>query len=278
MSAESGADGTMVPGTWDGHQLLVATREEAAPALAGWTRQGLQRGERLLFAADPAHPDVDGLVTTLADGGLDRADAADAAARGRLVVVDNARFYSMTGFELLVEDACRQGLDGVRTCGGPDSAARVLEPAAFEQFEHMLAKAWATHGVTSLCRYPPSGVTDEDDLRKGIGRHASGWAERIAHLGCPDPGLLYLRGEVDTSNDAFVGALVTEAARQAGPGLVLDCSELVHMSVGGWRAVVRATAPVRERGGRVRLRSLSAAGARVLHATGFAAAFETEPG
>ncbi|GAA4692499.1 hypothetical protein GCM10023215_32040 [Pseudonocardia yuanmonensis] len=278
MTAEPGAGGAVAPSAWDGHQFLLATRTEAATALAGWARQGLERGETLLFAADPAHPDLPSLMTTLADAGLGRADATEAAARGRMVVVDNDRFYSVTGFELLVEDAWQQGSGGVRACGGPDAAAEVLDRAGFEQFEHMLAKAWAVRGVTSLCRYTPSLLADEPELKKAIGRHASGWAEQLAHLNAPEPGLLVLRGEVDSSNDAFVAALVGESVRNAGAELVLDCGELEHMSVGGWRAVVRATAPVRERGGKVRLRSLSPAGARVLGAVGFAAAFEPEPG
>jgi MEDS: MEthanogen/methylotroph, DcmR Sensory domain len=89
---------------------------------------GLRRDEQLICVADARYPDVERLATELAAAGLHVTQAAE---DGQLAVVDTTRFYSLSGYEDLLEQALRQGRRGMRSYGGctttPGSRSR---PAA----------------------------------------------------------------------------------------------------------------------------------------------------
>jgi anti-anti-sigma factor len=257
---------------WDGHQLLVAALDGDLTGPVAWVDRGLRRGEKVLCAADAEHVTVDRLVASLAGSGLDVARAAE---DGRLAVIEAARFYSIPGYQSLVDEALRQGHRGVRSLGGPHAAAAVLDAAGFAEFERALERLWTSRGAAALCRYPSSTTAGQsDELGRAVARHPSGWRERMLHAYWSEPGRLHLVGEVDSSNDHVLAALLAATVERCGAQLVLDCTDLTFVSVGGWRAMAQATAPLRERGGRVRVAALSPFAARVLRMTGHESAFD----
>jgi anti-anti-sigma factor len=99
----------------------------------------------------------------------------------------------------------------------------------------------------------------------------------MLHAYRPEPDRLHLAGEVDSSNDHVLAAVLAATVERCGAELVLDCADLTFVSVGGWRAVAQATAPLRARGGRVRVAALSPFAARVLRMTGHESAFDLRP-
>jgi anti-anti-sigma factor len=264
----------VLPSGWDGHQLLIAGVHSASRAVLAWADAGLRRDEQLIYAADARYPSVERLAAALAASGL---DMTQAAADGQLAVVDAARFYSVSGYEDLVTQALRRGYRGMRSYGGPHAAADVLGPVQFEAFERMLERMWTTRGVTAVCSYDPKTVTDKGELDRAIGRHSSGWSEQLVHAHNLGAGRLRLTGEIDLSNDYLLAAVLAAAARTADAELVVDCTDLRYMSVCGWRAVAAATAPFRDRGGRVRLAGLTTIAARMLQVLGYARVFDLEP-
>jgi hypothetical protein len=155
------------PYRWDGHQLLLAPREQALTGLVRWAEYGLARGDKLLYAGSwPAT--VEDLVATLASAGLDASAAAD---DGRLEVVDRARFCCVTGCPAPMDEARRQGFPGVRTFGGPAAAAGLLDGPACDRFERTLDRLCTTHGVTVVCCYDAAMTTAPDELRRAVTRH-----------------------------------------------------------------------------------------------------------
>jgi anti-anti-sigma factor len=263
----------VLPSGWTGHQLLIANAYDASHALAAWAEAGLRRGEQLIYAADPRYPSVERLAAALAASGLDVAAAAD---DGRVVVVETARFYSVSGYEDLVAQALRRGHRGMRSYGGPHSAATVLDPAQFEEFERLLERMWTTRGVTAVCCYDPVMVTGAGELDRAIGRHSSGWRGHLVHAHNLGAGRLRLAGEIDVSNDYLLEAVLAVATRSGAAELSVDCTDLNFMSASGWRALATGTAPFRERGGRVRLSGLTTMLARLLQVLGYAQAFDGE--
>jgi anti-anti-sigma regulatory factor len=220
------------PDPADGHQLDLAPTGDSDPALARWARRGARNDEGMVYVADDDTPDVTALVTALAAQGVDTSDAAD---EGQLVVVEPARFYG-GGYQDLIEAASDGGSRPVRTFGGPRLAAQVLTESQFEDFESRLASSWSTHGVTSMCRYHARDLAGADGLARAFARHRSGWGEHHLHAHHPSPGLLVLDGEADLSNKHVMGAAFTEALRDAGPLLVVDCAQLRFAAVGAWHA------------------------------------------
>jgi anti-anti-sigma regulatory factor len=267
---------------WGGHQLLMSGQDDSTN-LAQWAAHGLDRGDKLLYAADERHPDETSLAVTLGGYGV---DAAGAAADGRLAVVDPARFYDLEGYERLVEQGLRDGHGGVRSFGGPEVAAGVLDAAGFAEFEGLLDRLWVTHGATALCCYAAAGGA----LHLAIRRHPSGWGQHLLHVHHRDHGRWGVHGEIDSSNDELFATLLAAAADRAavdgteqagvgeecerGPLLVLDCTGLDYSGVAAWRAAVVGTEAFRARGGRVALTGLRPHSVRILRMTGFAAVFD----
>ena len=260
-----------IPDRWDGHQLVLASAREGGDALAGWVERGLRLQEKMLYAAYGDHTSVDELVASLDAHGV---DASAAAEDGRLEVVEPARLYRADGYTGLVDQARREGYSGVRTFVGPDAAAGAVDAADLEEFERVADRLWAARGVTSFCRYDPRLAAGRDRLVDIIATHASGWGDQMVHVYRGDAGELCLEGEVDLANDAVFAAIMSVAAAKAERQLVVDCSALRFMSVSAWRTAVNATAPLRERGGRVLLSGVSPLEHHILNTTGFGEAFD----
>jgi hypothetical protein len=286
---------------WVGHQLLMAHQGDGV-GLVGWAAQGLARGDTLLYAADELHPDTAALAATLGSYGLDAGAAVD---DGRLTVVDPTRFYDLTGYEQLVDQGLREGPGGVRSYGGCEVAAEVLDPPGFVAFEGLLDRLWSTRGASALCCYPHTGA---EALHEAIRRHRSGWGQRLLHLHHRDGAVWGVHGEVDIGNDELFATLLAAAADRAaahhaahhaahddadraagraggaapgadtgpggGPALVLDCAGLRFSGVAAWRSALAGTAAFRSDGGRVVLTGLRPHIGRMLQLTGFATAFD----
>jgi hypothetical protein len=262
---------------WGGHQLVMRCPGLGAD-LARWAAHGLARGDRVLYAADGQHPDGTSLAATLDAHGVDAARAVD---DGRMIVVAPAQFYDLASYERLVEDGMRDGHGGVRSFGGPETAAGVLDPSGFADFERLLDRLWTTQGATALCCYQHSDV---DALRSAIRRHPSGWGQHPLRVHHDDGDRWAVNGEVDASNDELFATLLSAAADRVaangtttcgrGPRLILDCTGLTYGAVAAWRAAAAGTEAFRAGGGRVALIELRPLMVQVLQMTGYAAAFD----
>lgn len=264
---------TPVPNRWDGHLLLLPPSAAVCAATAAWAQRGLDLGEKLIYAADAETPTTDSLLSSLAKHGV---DAADAAGKRQLVVVEPERFYSAGAYDRLVTEASAHGYPGVRTCGGRDAAATTLSDDQLVRFEHLLEQMWATRQVSALCRYEAHPAAGHS-LGSAAARHSSGAGDHQVHAHSPKPGQLWLRGEVDTANDTVLVAVVTVACARAGHTLLVDCQGLTFASVSAWRGLVEATETFREEGGEVRLTGLSRLDERVLRITGYGCCFVMVP-
>jgi anti-anti-sigma factor len=270
MSA-GGEVADVVPSPWDGHHLLLGPVEGAPTGVVGWAERGLARGDKLLYAGS-AHSGIDELVAVLAEAGL---DAAAAAEQGRLECAEPARFYSETGYPALVAEARRQGFVGARTFGGPAAAEGLLDRPGFDRFERVLERMWSAEGVTAVCCYAPVVADEPAELGRAVARHTSGWSGWMLQAHSPRAGRLRLLGEIDASNDWMLPAVCSRAVERATE-LVVECDELVFMSVSGWRVLATATAGFREGGGSIRLTGLTALTARTLEMMGYQQVFELE--
>jgi len=266
-----GGTAEVAPSPWDGHHLLLGPVEEAPTGIVGWAERGLARGEKLLYAGS-AYAGIEELVAMLAEAGLDAAAAAD---RGRLEFAEPERFYSETGYPALVAEAKRQGYAGARTFGGPAAAEGLLDRSGFDRFEGVLERLWSTEGVTAVCCYAPVVADEPAELGRAVARHTSGWSGWMLRAQSPRAGLLRLLGEIDASNDWMLPAVCARAVEQASE-LVVECDELVFMSVSGWCVLATATAGFREGGGRIRLTGLTALTARTLEMMGYQQVFGLE--
>ncbi len=262
---------------WTGHQLLVLPNAAARRvAVARWVQEGLDGGEKLLYAGHRDAPTTERLVASVTGLGV---DAARAGQDGRLVVVDPTRFYSVEGYRDLVERAFAEGRSGVRTFGGPHAAAAVVDADRFAELERTFEQMWGAAGVSALCCYDGDAVAGHGGLDVVIGRHSSGWGDAGLRAGMPGPGRLRIEGEVDAGNDEVLAAVVAAALERVDAArveavLVVDCAGLEFMSVSAWRVMVRATAPFRRAGGRVQLHGLPELAATVLRVIGFEGEFE----
>lgn len=258
----------------DGHQLLL-TQQTGDVELARWAAHGLNRGDKLLVAADARHPDGSALAVSLARHGV---DAAGAAQDGRIEVLAPAQFSDADDYEQRVEQSLRDGHDGVRSFGGPHVAAAVLDAEAFAEFERLLGRLWDRRGASALCCYPRAQL---GSLGEAVRRHSAGWRHGLLHVHHREPGLLQVHGEIDAANDELLGTALAVAADRVGSGahgrgrlLVVDCTGLGYTSVAVWRGAVAATEAFRAEGGLIVLAGLHPIALRVLRMTGFAAAFE----
>jgi anti-anti-sigma regulatory factor len=224
----------------------------------------------MVYVADEDTPDVTALVATLAANGVDTSDVAD---NGRLVVVDPDRFYG-GGYQDVLKTASDGGWRPVRTFGGPRLAAQVLTDSQFEDFERQLTSSWLEHGVTSLCRYHDQDLAGADGLAHAFARHHTGWGDPHLHAHRSRPGLLVLDGEADLTNNHVMGAAFTEALRDAGPLLVVDCTGLRFAAVSSWRAATASTQQRRDV--EVRLVGTSALTRRMLAMLELASTFTFE--
>lgn len=267
-------DTVVAPCRWDGHQLLTARPEQESEALARWADRGLRRGEKLLYAATDRISALPQFADALEAAGVH--DVPAAAQGGRLAVVDPARFYSVPGYESLIGEAFGEGHHGARSFGGPGTGAQAMDADDLAAFEESLERMWQAHGVTAVCRYAPSDGAGDESLEPAVVRHTSGWGDRMLHATCPEPGRLRLVGEADTANDTLLAAIVAAAAARAGAVLVVDCTGLTFVSVGGWRALARVAEAFLERGRRIRLLGLPKTARTVLLLTGFAQFFDLD--
>ncbi len=252
---------------WDGHLLLVSGSGPADRAgVAEWARRGLDRGDKLIYAADEEAGTLDDLVVDLAEHDVAAAAAADSE---QLTVVDPERLYRPGAFDRLIGQAFDDGFPGVRTCGSPEAAADVATGAEFAHFERAAEQCWTERGVSSLCRYPPHRIAGPE-LDVATARHPTGVRDSYLVAQSPAAGQLVLRGEVDSTNHALLQSVVSTAvAGHADGALRIDLCGIGFLSVGAWRALVHATAVLREAGNEVRLAGVSSVGRRVLRLTGY---------
>jgi anti-anti-sigma factor len=224
---------------WDGHLLLLTEgSSDWWAALAAWTTNGLEQGEKILCAEPASGRET--LLDALQTQGV---DARLAVADGHLDLLPAWRFAVDGLPDLAVRNALDEGYGGVRIAP-PHVPGR--ERVAVER---VLERLCRSHPVGALCGYD-RGTARGNRLVDAVGAHPDGIRTTMLVTRATPAGGLAVAGEVDISNlDLFAAAVERAIERTTGPVLWLDLSDLRFMDVAGCRALVHATRHFRNDGG-----------------------------
>jgi anti-anti-sigma regulatory factor len=228
--------------------LLHSDEAERRAAVAAWAREGLARGERIIYAEDEGVPAVQSLAGALTDHGI---DASTAATHGQLIRRSPQRFYRPEGFEPEVRDALAAGFRGLRLTADSCVALSVLSPGDHLAAERGAEQLARTHPVGVLCRYDRADLPPER-LQEVVGAHPTGVRERQLAVGGPPPAR-GRPGAADSANDDVLAGILRAATQTDGGELAVDLRALGFLGVAGARALESGTARFRSLGGRVLL-------------------------
>jgi anti-anti-sigma factor len=241
---------------------------ERQAAVVAWVRDGLGRGEKVIYTETGRGTDAESFVGALDDK---RVDAEPALADGRLAVLPSSEFYRSEGQVEAVRRALADGHPAVRIAADAAAARAALSEPEYTRFEKFVQLLCQTHPVSALCQYSRHGYSTlarpDAELRYVVEAHPGGVRDRLVEL-VAEPGRLALAGEIDISNEAMVMSAVGAAANASLETLELDMAEVRFISVSGWRAIAAGTDRFRARGGRVRLTGSQRAVARSLRMCG----------
>ena len=226
------------------HVLMLHRQELHRQARAvSWVRQGLARGEKILYSTVPG----DTLVPALRTGA---SQVTRALRRGQLSFIPATEFFPGARQTELVNEAFEEGYPAVRLSARAE-AALVLEPLAeYEVIDGLMDELSSTSPVSVLCQLDLEAVGSET-LRALIGCHAGVIEDVQMRLRRRDEQVI-LAGEVDFGS----AAVLAEALRclcqvGAAPATVIDLSGLTFLDVSGCRALVIGTDELRRAGGSV---------------------------
>jgi anti-anti-sigma factor len=232
------------------HVLLLFRKELQRQArVVSWVRQGLSRGEKILYSAVPG----DTLVPALRNGGR---DAAVALHKGQLAFVPDTDFFPGGKQAELVHRALDEGYSAVRLSARADAALRRASLEDYEAIDLMMDELCASLPVAALCQLD-AGSASTRILRGLIDSH-TGVVEdhqmRLHRRG----GQVVLAGEVDFSSaEVLTEALRSLCRLQSTASTVIDLSELTFVDASGCRALVIGTEELRRAGGGVSIRGAS---------------------
>jgi hypothetical protein len=199
--------------SWDGHLLLLHRSEgERLARLAAWVRDGLERGEKLVYT-EPAVPASRSVLARLRERGID-VDAA--RIEGRFEVLAPTAFSPPQGQDVVVDRALDGGFPAVRISGEAAAALTVFSPAVYQVIEQQMDRLCRTRPVSALCQYARP-TTVGAALRTAIARHPRGVRELGFASTTSEAGLV-VHGEVDLDNSDVLTAVVTAAADAARSG------------------------------------------------------------
>ncbi len=244
-------------GDQSSHVLLLYRNElQRQTRLVSWVRQGLGRGEKILYSTVPG----DALVSALRTGGR---DAALALRQGQLAFVPSTDFFPGARQAELVHRAFADGYPAVRLAARADAALSHERLEDYQAVDHLIDELCTSLPVSALCQLDTASATSEI-LAALIGSH-SGVVEdaqmRLRRRG----GALALSGEVDFSSaELLIEALDCLCSLEPATTVVLDLSDLTFIDVSGCRALAVGTDRFRRAGGSVTLSGAAAHVARVL--------------
>jgi anti-anti-sigma factor len=236
--------------SWDGHLLLLHGSEgERLARLAAWVRDGLQRGEKVVYS-EPTVPAHRSVLARLRGRGID-VDAA--TVEGRFEVVAPSVFSTPEGQGVVVDRALDGGFPAVRISGEAAAALTVFSAGAYQVIEQQMDRLCQTRPVSALCQYARP-TTVGAALRTAIARHPRGVRE-LGFASTTSVAGLVVHGEVDADNCDVLAAVVTaagEAARSGGRDeLRLDLAAVGFCDVAACRTLAEASRGFRAGGRRV---------------------------
>jgi anti-anti-sigma factor len=229
-----------------GHALLLYRVETQRQArVVSWVRQGLVRGEKILYSTVPGDPLVDVLNGVVAhDGATPRP--------GQLTVLASQELFPGARQGELVHRALEEGYPGVRLSARADVGLRDTRSEAYRTIDQLTDELCATLPVTALCQLDAASA-DDATLTTVLETHSVVEDDQM-RLRRGDDRVVVLAGEVDSSSaDLLTRALRRLVRPQADAAAVLDLSGLSFVDVAGCRALVVGTEELRSSGGSVRL-------------------------
>jgi anti-anti-sigma factor len=238
-----------------GHVLLLHRSEGTrARELTAWVRQGLARGERIIYPLADGDGDRNSLLDMLSGPeAAGRQDVDAALADGRLRIASAAEYYPSGRQTTLVGEAFAEGYASVRMFGDADTAMRVLGEQGYLAFEREIDWLCAGGRVSILCTYDERLVPRELALRN-VTLHPGGLKVDLLTFAA-HAGEVHLSGELDRSNADLLEASLAFAAERERPGngLRVVMSNLTFCDVAGARAVLQGSRFLGDSGGRVLL-------------------------
>lgn len=212
--------------------FLAATAEHRQAAMSTWLRSALDRGENLLTLCVPVDTDI----ATRAGSGL------------TALTPDDLR-TTAPAVELL-QRALPGGDHGLGILVWADAVIAATSRATHVEIETMLASLCRGHPVSVLCVYDRDGdghAAGIEHLDLAVARHSDGLREQCLAL-YRTADTLDVDGEIDMSNvDVFAAGL---RALTDSPSRVvrIDLDGVTFLAAVVARALVRETAPYRDRG------------------------------
>jgi anti-anti-sigma regulatory factor len=155
----------------------------------------------------------------------------------------------------LLQHAVPDGDQGLGILIGADAVITATSRATHEEIEATLADLCRHHPVSVLCVYDRDGDRDGAGIEHvdlAVARHPDGLQEqRLALRRTTDT--LSVDGEIDMSNlDVFATAL-RALTDTPSPTVRIDLGGVTFLAAAGARALIRDTAPYRDRGADVEI-------------------------
>ncbi|NLT56126.1 MAG: STAS domain-containing protein [Actinomycetales bacterium] len=254
------AEDLFCPPAHDGHLLLLHTSEaQRGDGVAAWVRQGLNRGEKIIYTDAHVEQGSGAMLATLRDHGVDGEAATRAGLLERLPL---EVFYRPGGWMDAAQRALGGGHRRVRVAGDARMALRRMP-----RERHLALEAAATDlcrgaPISILCLYDPVAAS-VDHLDAIVTTHLDGVHERQMGT-APHPGGLAFFGEIDLRNEDLFRRTLRAALGRVTAELVVELSGVTFLGVGGARALVTTTQTFRDGGGTLRLEAPSAPVERLL--------------
>jgi len=232
---------------------VFAGDDDQAQLVGAFARDAFARRDRLFYIADAS--DEATIVDFLDDVGL---DGRARLAAGDLQILHSSQMGLEDGFDRdrqmavwhkLIDTARDDGYRGLAAAAEMTWAlAWHVEPEAIVSYEATAGELFAGGAMSALCQYDTRRF-ERNLLERAAHVHPYAIAvrgtdyklrfRRLSLTGSAASEVVELGGEVDFGNLAFLEAQLTELV-EAGD-LVLDCSELTFVDIGGCRLLYRLT-------------------------------------
>jgi stage II sporulation protein AA (anti-sigma F factor antagonist) len=248
-------------GEQSSHALLLYRHElHRQTRVVSWVRQGLTRGEKILYSTVPG----DTLVPALRTGGR---EAALALRQGQLSFVPALDFFPGARQAELVHQALDEGYPAVRLSARADAALSHESLDEYQAIDHLMDELCLSLPVTALCQLDAGGASPET-LMSLIGSH-SGVVEDAQMRLRRRAGQVVISGEVDFSSAAVLTEALRSVCRMEDPSrMVVDLSELTFIDVSACRGLEVGTEEFRRAGGRVTFSGAGGHLRKVMHLLG----------
>jgi anti-anti-sigma factor len=217
--------------------FLAASARHRQTAMSTWARATLGRSEKLLTLCAPVDADI-----------------ASRAGSGLTVLTPDDLHTTAPPVEML-QRALPDGDHGLGILIWADAVITATSRATHEEIEATVTSLCRHHSVSVLCVYDRDGKRDGagiEHLDLAVARHPDGLEEQCLALR-RNAHTLYVDGEIDMSNvDVFATAL-RALTDTASPAVRIDLGGVTFLAAAGARALLRDTAPYRQRGADVEI-------------------------